>query len=91
MKRMLIGRLKAAEGQGGLTGQACVDLDRTEFGSIHGTSRFFRFLGRHVVKDILNLHLKIHTTRPQSQAPAARGVSTVCAVAPRRRSTAVRT
>lgn len=46
-----------------LTGQAQVEMDRTEFGSIYGSSRFFRFLGKHVVNDHIHLHLKIHADR----------------------------
>ncbi len=53
----------AADGEGNLTGQACLDLDRTEFGSIYGSGRFFRFLGQHVVNDIIHLHLKIRASR----------------------------
>jgi len=43
-----------------ITGQAQFELDRTEFGSIYGSGRFFRFLGQHVVNDRVHLHLKIH-------------------------------
>lgn len=43
-----------------LTGQAQVVIDRTDFGSIYGSGRFFRFLGKHVVNDHIHLHLKIH-------------------------------
>jgi polyisoprenoid-binding protein YceI len=53
----------AADGEGRLTGQACLDIDRTEFGSIYGSGRFFRFLGKHVVNDVVHLHLRIHAVR----------------------------
>lgn len=43
-----------------LTAQATLDLDRTRFGSIYGSGRFFRFLGKHLVNDIIHLHLKVH-------------------------------
>lgn len=46
-----------------VTGQAQIEIDRTEFGSIYGSSRFFRFLGKHVVNDHIQLHLKIHADR----------------------------
>ena len=46
-----------------LTGQAQVEIDRTAFGSIYGSGRFFRFLGKHVVNDHIQLHLKIHADR----------------------------
>lgn len=53
----------ADAGDGQLAGQALIDLDRTEFGSIYGSGRFFRFLGQHVVNDIVHLHVKIHATK----------------------------
>ncbi len=43
-----------------LTAQGTFDLDRTGFGSLYGSGRFFRFLGKHLVNDIIHLHLKIH-------------------------------
>ena len=43
-----------------VTGQAQIEIDRTDFGSIYGSSRFFKFLGKHVVNDHIQLHLKIH-------------------------------
>jgi polyisoprenoid-binding protein YceI len=43
-----------------LTVQGLLDLDRTEFGSLYGSGRFFRFLGKHLVNDMVHLHLKIH-------------------------------
>ena len=46
-----------------VTGQAQIEIDRTDFGSIYGSSRFFRFLGKHVVNDHIHLHLKIHADR----------------------------
>lgn len=46
-----------------ITGQAQIEIDRTDFGSIYGSSRFFRFLGKHVVNDHIQLHLKIHADR----------------------------
>ncbi len=60
----------AVNPEGRLTGQACLDLDRTEFGSIYGSGRLFRFLGQHVVNDVIHLHLKIHAARAASQQPA---------------------
>lgn len=46
-----------------VTGQAQIEIDRTDFGSIYGSSRFFQFLGKHVVNDHIQLHLKIHADR----------------------------
>jgi len=55
--------LVAAAGPDTLTGQAVLDLDRTDFGSIYGSGRFFRFLGKHVVNDVVHLHVKITAKR----------------------------
>lgn len=43
-----------------LTGQAQFELDRTAFGSLYGSGRFFRFLGKHLVSDHVHLHVIIH-------------------------------
>lgn len=45
---------------GRISGQAQFEIDRTAFGSIYGSSRFFRYLGKHVVNDLIHLHVKIH-------------------------------
>ncbi len=46
-----------------LTGQAEIDLDRTQFGANYGSGRLFAFLGKHVVNDHVHLHLKLHARR----------------------------
>lgn len=46
-----------------LTAQGVLDLDRTEFGSIYGSGKFFRFLGKHIVNDLIHLHIKLHADR----------------------------
>ncbi len=46
-----------------LTGQGQFELDRTEFGSLYGSGRFFQFLGPHVVNDLIHLHVKLHADR----------------------------
>lgn len=46
-----------------LTGQAQFELDRTRFGSVYGSGKFFRFLGQHVVNDLIHLHVKLHADR----------------------------
>jgi hypothetical protein len=38
-----------------------VDFDRTQWGSIYGSGKFFSRLGQHVVNDVIHLHLKIVT------------------------------
>ncbi len=43
-----------------LTAQGLLDLDRTQFGSIYGSGRLFRFLGKHIVNDHVHLHIKLH-------------------------------
>jgi len=46
-----------------LTAQAQFEVDRTEFGSLYGSGKFFRYLGQHVVNDHFHLHVKIHADR----------------------------
>lgn len=48
-----------------LTGQAELDLDRTQFGANYGSGRLFAFLGKHVVNDHVHLHLKLHAKRAE--------------------------
>jgi len=43
-----------------LTGQGQFEIDRSEFGSIYGSGKFFRFLGKHVVNDLIHLDVMIH-------------------------------
>jgi polyisoprenoid-binding protein YceI len=43
-----------------ITAQAQFELDRTLYGSLYGSGKFFHFLGKHVVNDHIHLHLKIH-------------------------------
>ncbi|MCE2694172.1 MAG: hypothetical protein LW645_07885 [Verrucomicrobiaceae bacterium] len=43
-----------------LTAQGVLDLDRTQFRSVYGSGRFFRFLGKHIVNDHIHLHIKLH-------------------------------
>ncbi len=43
-----------------LTGQGVLEVNRTEFGSIYGSGRFFRFLGKHLVNDLIHLDVMIH-------------------------------
>ncbi len=46
-----------------ITAQTQFELDRTLYGSLYGSGKFFRFLGKHVVNDHIHLHLKIHLDR----------------------------
>jgi rhodanese-related sulfurtransferase len=55
--------IAASEDATRITAQAQIEIDRTLFGSIYGSGRFFRFLGKHVVNDHFQLHLKIHADR----------------------------
>ena len=43
-----------------LTGQGVLSLDRTDYGSHYGSGKLFRFLGKHLVNDLIHLHVKIH-------------------------------
>lgn len=49
-----------------LTAQGLLDLDRTQFGSIYGSGRLFRFLGKHIVNDHVHLHIKLQADRQSS-------------------------
>ncbi|MCB1210796.1 MAG: YceI family protein [Verrucomicrobiales bacterium] len=46
-----------------ITAQAQIEIDRTRWGSRYGSGKFFAFLGKHVVNDHIQLHLKIHAER----------------------------
>ncbi len=48
---------KAADGS--ITAQAEFDLDRTQWGAIYGSGKFFARLMNHVVNDLVHLHLKL--------------------------------
>lgn len=47
----------------GITAQAQVEVDRTGFGCIYGSGKFFRHLGQHLVNDHFQVHLKIRAVR----------------------------
>jgi polyisoprenoid-binding protein YceI len=53
--------LVAEKDDGTFTAQATPDFDRTVFGSIYGSGKFFSRLGQHVVNDLVHLHLKVVT------------------------------
>jgi len=53
----------AAADEDHLTGQAQFEIDRTKFGSLYGSGRFFAALGKHLVNDHIHLHLKVHAVR----------------------------
>lgn len=46
-----------------ITAQAVLEIDRTCWGSLYGSGKFFAFLGKHVVNDHIALHLKIQAAR----------------------------
>lgn len=53
----------AVDPEGGLAAQSEFDLDRTEYGAIYGSGKFFSRLGQHVVNDHVHLHLKLFLKR----------------------------
>ncbi len=59
--RISFDALIAEKEDGSFTAQAMPDLDRTLFGSIYGSGKFFARLGQHVVNDLVHLHLKVVT------------------------------
>ena len=46
-----------------ITGQGVLELDRTAFGCQYGSGKLFRFLGKHLVNDHVQLHVKLHADR----------------------------
>ncbi|HEY5893421.1 MAG TPA: YceI family protein [Chthoniobacterales bacterium] len=50
------------QSDGGYTAQAIFGIDRTQWGAIYGSGKFFARLGQHVVNDDIHLHLKVVTT-----------------------------
>lgn len=57
----------AEQNEGGLTAQALLDIDRTEWGAIYGSGKFYARLGQHVVNDHIHLHLKVATFSDATQ------------------------
>lgn len=53
----------APNGPDRITAQAQFEIDRTRWGVNYGSSKFFRFLGKHLVNDHIHLHLKLHVQR----------------------------
>jgi rhodanese-related sulfurtransferase len=51
----------ARKSDGTYAAQALISIDRTEWGVLYGSSRFFARLGEHVVNDPIHLHLKAFT------------------------------
>lgn len=46
---------------GAFTAQARLDIDRTSWGSVYGSAKFFGGLGEHLVNDVVHLYLKVVT------------------------------
>lgn len=49
----------AAADEDNITAQAQIEFDRTDFGSHYGSGKLFAFLGKHIVNDKVQLHLRI--------------------------------
>jgi len=47
---------------GGISAEAHFDIDRTRWGVIYGSSRFFRHLGMHLVYDPISIQLRVFAT-----------------------------
>jgi polyisoprenoid-binding protein YceI len=65
----------APNGPTRISAQAQFEIDRTRWGVLYGSSRFYDFLGKHLVNDAIHLHLKIHLDRSAlevAKPPAAR-------------------
>jgi hypothetical protein len=46
-----------------IAGQAHLEFDRTRWEVKYGSGKFFAFLGKHLVNDLVHLHLTIIGTR----------------------------
>ena len=53
---------------GGLAAEAHFDIDRTRWGAIYGSARFFENLGMHLVFDLISFQVKIVTTNENSHS-----------------------
>jgi polyisoprenoid-binding protein YceI len=51
----------ARKAEGAIAAQARLDLDRTLWGSVYGSAKFFGRLGQHLVNDVVHLYLKVVT------------------------------
>jgi polyisoprenoid-binding protein YceI len=47
--------------EGAFVAQARLDIDRTLWGSVYGSAKFFGRLGQHLVNDLVHLYLKVVT------------------------------
>lgn len=56
----------AAESETSITAQGQIEFDRTEFGSQYGSGKLFAYLGKHIVNDCVQLHLKIIADKQES-------------------------
>lgn len=57
----------ARKSEGAFAAQARLDIDRTLWGSVYGSAKFFGRLGEHLVNDVVHLYLKVVTKeRPTS-------------------------
>jgi hypothetical protein len=45
--------------EGGLAIEAHFDMDRTRWGIIYGSARFFEYLGMHLVFDLISFQVRI--------------------------------
>lgn len=65
-KTLIFPAVIAIADENNITAQAQIDFDRTDFGSHYGSGKLFAFLGKHIVNDIVHLHLKIVATQISS-------------------------
>ena len=66
-KSIAFSAVVARGANGAFTAQAVLELDRTLWGAIYGSAKFFGRLGQHLVNDEVHLHLKVVT----KERPAA--------------------
>ncbi len=51
----------ARKPDGAFTAQAVLEIDRTSWGAVYGSAKFFGRLGQHLVNDVVHLFLKVVT------------------------------
>ncbi len=63
------------QGENSLVAQAQFDMDRTRWGIIYGSARYFEHLGMHLVFDMVNIQIKIiaHRTFEKEMKPSGKG------------------
>jgi polyisoprenoid-binding protein YceI len=60
-KTLDLSAVVARRTEGAFTAQARLDIDRTLWGAVYGSAKFFGGLGQHLVNDVVHVYLKVVT------------------------------